>query len=210
MLPWTMAQLNTFLDKAEADRLAALFLLAIHSGARESELLALLWEDIDWEHNCIHITKQLQTGKNPLKKGDKTSTKIVPPKSDSGERTVHLAPEAMEALRRHRQAMELECKTGPATVKLKTVLVTREGDKDWKQTTISGRQLYPNSGVFVGVFGGWVSRNNLLTREFYSMLKAAELPRIVNPLPAAGQRSTPTAAKPAACTKAPQPTEAAC
>ena len=32
----------------------------------------------------------------------------------------------------------------------------------------------------------------------------------VNPLPAAGQRSTPTAAKPAACTKAPQPTEAAC
>ena len=58
------------------------YLLCFHSGLRIGEVLALEVEDIDWENNCIHITRTTTIDKNG---------KVVLgpcPKTDNGERDV--------------------------------------------------------------------------------------------------------------------------
>jgi integrase len=41
------AQVKALLEAASGDRLEALYVLAIHNGMREGELLGLMWEDVD-------------------------------------------------------------------------------------------------------------------------------------------------------------------
>jgi integrase len=49
MQPLSRDQVRTFLDTVEGDRMEALYVLAVTSGLRQGELLALKWEDVDLE-----------------------------------------------------------------------------------------------------------------------------------------------------------------
>jgi integrase len=88
------------LAAAEADPDGALWVLALTSGMRHGELLALRWADLDLERGRLILTRsvRLQPGGQHLEKG---------PKSDAGIRTFRLAPSAVAALRRHRQAQRV-------------------------------------------------------------------------------------------------------
>jgi integrase len=84
------------------DRLEALYVVALHTGLRQGELLALRWEDLDLE-GC-----KLQVRRTVTKDGGKLT--IGPTKTAKGRRTVKLTRNATEALRSHltRQLEEID------------------------------------------------------------------------------------------------------
>ncbi len=89
--PLSPEQARTFLEAASeaGDRLEALYVLAIHTGMRQGELLALRWEDVDLEAGVLRV------------KGTKTAR---------SRRTVKLSQTAVEALNGHltRQLEEID------------------------------------------------------------------------------------------------------
>jgi integrase len=93
----SVTQIKRFLQDPEPDRLHALFVLDLCSGARESELLGLVWPEVDG--TTMHLNFQLarQHGswvRKPLKGG-----RI---------REVELPHAAVDALRRHREQQRAE------------------------------------------------------------------------------------------------------
>ena len=87
---------------ARGDRLEALYLLAISTGLREGELLALRWEDVDLEAAVLRVSQTL------TRDGGKVS--VGPPKTKNSRRSVGLTDPTVEALRAHltRQLEEME------------------------------------------------------------------------------------------------------
>ncbi|MEK7859889.1 MAG: tyrosine-type recombinase/integrase, partial [Chloroflexota bacterium] len=47
-------QARKLLEAAEADRLGALYVLALTTGMRRGEILALRWRDVDLERGDLH------------------------------------------------------------------------------------------------------------------------------------------------------------
>ncbi|URN12936.1 site-specific integrase [Streptomyces radiopugnans] len=58
--PLTAAEARRFLDAARADRLHALYELALRTGLRKGELLGLHWEDLDLTTGTASIRRSLQ------------------------------------------------------------------------------------------------------------------------------------------------------
>jgi integrase len=81
-----------FLEAAREDRLEALYVLAIHCGLRQGELLGLRWEDVDLEEETLQVRRTLT-----LTKGGPS---LVTPKTPRSRRTVRLTVGAVEALKR--------------------------------------------------------------------------------------------------------------
>ncbi len=78
--PLSPDQAQRLLEAARGDRLEALYVLAVHTGMRQGELLALKWEDVDLENGILRV------------RGTKTAR---------SRRTVKLSETALEALRSH-------------------------------------------------------------------------------------------------------------
>jgi integrase len=100
--PLSPDEVRTLLDAARGDRLEVLYVLAIYTGLREGELLALRWEDVDLEGAVLRVSQTL------TRDGGKVS--VGPPKTKNSRRTVRLTEGAVEALRGHltRQLEEME------------------------------------------------------------------------------------------------------
>jgi len=93
LLPGEVSKLIEVSDEA-GDRLLALWALAIYSGARQGELLALRWSDIDLESGRVRITRALE----------RTSGGVgvyAEPKTASSRRTITLDPDVVAILREH-------------------------------------------------------------------------------------------------------------
>jgi integrase len=82
---------------AATDSLTALWALALGTGARQGELLGLMWSDLDARLGQLHIQRSLIYVKGG---GDY----LVEPKTRSSRRTIHLAPALVERLQAHRKA----------------------------------------------------------------------------------------------------------
>ena len=86
-------QARAFLCAARGDRFEALYVIAVHCGLREGELLGLRWDDVDLEVGTLAVRRTL------------SETKIghifEPPKNGKG-RNVRFTGSAVEALKRHR------------------------------------------------------------------------------------------------------------
>jgi integrase len=101
------AQARAFLAACRSHRLEALFVLAITTGARSGELLALPWDQVDLGAGTITIRRSLQEldGKFAL----------TEPKTNRSRRTIAIPPVAVEALRRHHiRQLEESLRLGPA------------------------------------------------------------------------------------------------
>jgi integrase len=100
--PLTREEARRLLDTVQGDRLEALYVVALHTGLRQGELLALRWEDLDLE------ARKLQVRRTVTKDGGKLE--IGPTKTAKGRRTVKLSRHATEALRGHldRQLEEID------------------------------------------------------------------------------------------------------
>jgi integrase len=100
--PLTPKQTRILLDAARDDRLEALYVLAVATGLREGELLALRWEDVELEEAVLRVRYTL------TRTGGKVT--LGPPKTKKSRRSVGLTERAVEALRAHlsRQLEEME------------------------------------------------------------------------------------------------------
>jgi integrase len=87
-------QARIFLEAAKGDRLEALYLLAIHTGLRQGELLGLKWGDVDLDRGTLQVRRILSAAKN--------GPTFTTPKNNQG-RSVRLTAQAMQALRDHRK-----------------------------------------------------------------------------------------------------------
>ena len=93
--------IHTFLEAAKATPYYALFYLAIYTGMRRSELLALRWSDIDLLLCQIYVTRTL----HQLRDG---SIVYRAPKTAKGRRMIALSPSAASVLREHKEKQELD------------------------------------------------------------------------------------------------------
>lgn len=93
---------KALLEAASEDRLEALYVLAVHTGLREGELLDLKWEDVDLERSVLRLMHGL------IREGSKTTLGDL--KTSKSRRSVRLTRAATEALRSHleRQLEEIE------------------------------------------------------------------------------------------------------
>jgi integrase len=103
----TPAQVATFLKAAVGDRFFALYLLAVDSGLRQGELLALTWTDVDFARGTVTVTKSLEEVGGTLR--------VKEPKSAAAIRAVAISSSALGALTEHRRAMLAEGHCTPET-----------------------------------------------------------------------------------------------
>jgi integrase len=81
------------LEAARGDRLEALYVLAVHCGLRQGELLGLRWEDVDLETGTLQVRRTLTTTKG--------GSRFTAPKTAKSRRRIKLTAGAVDALRRH-------------------------------------------------------------------------------------------------------------
>jgi len=93
--PLSPDQARAFLDAARGDRFETLYVLAVHCGLREGELLGLKWEDVDLDAGTLAVRRTLSE--------TRTGHRFEAPKNGKGRR-IKLTTGAMKALRRHRKA----------------------------------------------------------------------------------------------------------
>jgi integrase len=79
--------------------------LALATGMRRGELLALQWSDIDFERGIVRVERSVEETRAGLR--------IKPPKTKRGRRSIGIASDAVAMLREHRkQQLELRLRIG--------------------------------------------------------------------------------------------------
>lgn len=101
MACWTPEQAQTFLDTASGHRLEALFVLALHTGMRLGEILALRWTDVDLKARTIAIRQSVQR-----RKGGQWEWGT--PKTKSGRRLIPVSATVVAALSAHHKRQSAE------------------------------------------------------------------------------------------------------
>lgn len=103
----TAEQVDRLLEAAKGTYLYVPILLAVATGMRRGELLALRWADCDLAGGTISVCRSLEQTKAGLS--------FKEPKTARSRRVVALPAFAVEALRRHRvEQMEQRLRVGPA------------------------------------------------------------------------------------------------
>ncbi len=119
--PLTATEAREFLDAARADRLHALYELALRTGLRKGELLGLHWEDLDLNSGTATIRRSLQ----------RTSTGgliQLPTKTRASERRIALPAEGLQSLKKHKERQYKERETpGPGWADSGLVFTTPTG-----------------------------------------------------------------------------------
>lgn len=96
MVPLTAEQAQAFITSVVDDPLGPLFKLAIRTGLRQGELLALRWEDVDFDAGKLTVAHTLTEG----------SRTLAEPKTEKSKRTLVLGAGAVAALReQHRRQL---------------------------------------------------------------------------------------------------------
>jgi integrase len=96
MHPLSVLETRQLLEAARGDRLEALYVLAIHTGMRRGELLALKWADVDLDLATVRVRRTLTRGEDGRGYVMGAATK------NGKGRHVRLTTRAVEALKRHR------------------------------------------------------------------------------------------------------------
>jgi integrase len=102
--PFTAVEARQFLDAARADRLHALYELALRTGLRKGELLGLHWEDLDLTTGTASIRHSLQRTRT----GGLTH---LPTKTRASERRIALPTECLHSLKKHQERQDKERET---------------------------------------------------------------------------------------------------
>ncbi len=102
MQTWDEQELNQFLKAAKTTPYYELFYLALFTGMRRSELLALRWQDIDLIYGQLSVNRSL----HQLKDGRFVFTQ---PKSVRSRRTIALPPSVILLLKEYYDNQRMDC-----------------------------------------------------------------------------------------------------
>jgi integrase len=139
---------RTLLAAVEGDRLEALYVLALTTGMRRGEMLALRWTDVD-----LHAKSPAVHVRATLRYQNSDTYFFDPPKTDKSRRRIGLSSTALEALRAHR-TRQLEDRLAAGVA--------------WRDEDL----------VFCTPIGGALCGNHFSERDFQALLARAGLPRI--------------------------------
>lgn len=136
------------LAAVQGQRLEAFYVLAVTTGMRLGELLALRWVDVDLQAEvpALHVRSTLR-----YKNAD--TYFFEPPKTAKSRRRIRLSSTALDALKQHRAQQDAE---------------RREMGPAWRDEDL----------VFCTAIGGAVCGNHLSDRDFRKLLADTGLPRI--------------------------------
>jgi integrase len=95
-----LAEAKRLLKVVDGERLEALYVLALTTGLRRGELLALRWDDIDLGSRQLHVRRAMQRVDGKLQ--------IVEPKTSSARRTVVLPHFAIRHIEEHMKRQDAE------------------------------------------------------------------------------------------------------
>jgi integrase len=90
---WDVDEANKFISVAEKDRSYIVFLLALTTGMRQSEILGLRWKDVDLKNGTVYVSHQLE-------RRNKGFTDV---KTKAGRRNIEIDPDTVEALKRQKK-----------------------------------------------------------------------------------------------------------
>ena len=147
-------QARTFLASCQGERLEALYLLALATGLRRGELLALKWED-------IYLNAEKLSVRRTLGRSSTQGIVIAEPKTAQGRRTLRLSSPLVAALKAHRKRqLEQRLQAGPEW---------REGG--WVFTTSVGTTINPRG---LGIdFGRMLTKAALPAIRFHDLRHSA-------------------------------------
>lgn len=91
--PLSGDEARRLLGAARGDRSEALYVLAVHCGLRQGELLGLPWEDVDLGTGTLQVRRTLTTTKG--------GPRFTAPKTAKSRRRIKLTTGAVDALRCH-------------------------------------------------------------------------------------------------------------
>jgi integrase len=102
---WTPEQASSFLSTvaASGDRQEALYVLALTTGMRQGELLALQWSDVLLDGNQPSVTVR-----RSLEMQEHGKRQMGKPKTEAGRRRIDLSTPAVNALRTHKKRQNEE------------------------------------------------------------------------------------------------------
>jgi integrase len=102
MRPLSPAEARRLLDTVRGERFEALYVLAITTGMRQGELLALKWQDVDLQNGILSVGRTLTRVGGRIALGE--------PKTKKSRRSIRLTPRALGVLKTHlkRQLREIE------------------------------------------------------------------------------------------------------
>jgi integrase len=140
--PLTAAEARQFLDAARADRLHALYELALRTDLRKGELLGLHWEDLDLTTGTASIRRSLQRTRT----GGLTH---LPTKTRASERRIALPTECLHSLKEHRGRQDWERETAKSAWKDSGLVFTTPlgGPLDPANLTRRFRSLLERAGL---------------------------------------------------------------
>ena len=101
--PFTPEQARAFLGQIAGDRMSAVYVIALSMGLRQGEILALRWQDVDFEEGALTVRATLQrlNGEPVLSdtKTAKSRRKLAMPEGVMGALRAHRVRQAEERLR---------------------------------------------------------------------------------------------------------------
>jgi integrase len=105
---WTPEEARKLLALLKGERYEVLYIVALTTGLRRSEVLGLRWQDVDLEQGVLTIRQKLTQVGGKLVFGQK-------PKTPAGAREVPLHPKVVELLAEHRRKqVEERLRRGPS------------------------------------------------------------------------------------------------
>ena len=149
--PLNQEQIQQFLAAAAGHRLEALFVLALATGMRRGEIMALKWQDINFSTGMLQVRRILTH--MPARLNGKGGYVEAEPKTEKSRRSIAIALFALEKLKEHRiRQLEAKLKAGAS----------------WKE----------NDLVFCSSVGGHLHTARDVFTQFKKLLKQAGLPDI--------------------------------
>ena len=135
---WDDKDLKKLMDGLDGHRLRLLVILAVNTGARFSELLALTYDDI--RDDCLYINKQIYEGN--IDEG----FSIIPTKSHNSNRALPLPPQILAEIEAHKKWQKKDmAENGYITNRLFT---TSTGNYYYRRSVLHAlERLYKRIGV---------------------------------------------------------------
>ena len=99
----TRKEQEMLLDELKKDDLGAMYIVALFTGMRRGEVLALTWEDIDFDSVTIRINKTLSRVKTHDGTEKKTKLAISEPKTEKSKRTIPIVDSLIPLLEKQKK-----------------------------------------------------------------------------------------------------------
>jgi integrase len=125
------AEITAVLESLRGRDLYPLVALALASGMRRGELLALRWQDIDLDGAMVTVARSLEYTKAH-------GYRFKAPKTRAGRRSIHIPPETVDVLRNHRRAvLELRMALGMGKLGPETLVFCRHDGQPIPATNLT-------------------------------------------------------------------------